>query len=43
MELYKLGGEYFVLDGNHRFSVSRYREFAAVDAIVTEFLAPCGC
>jgi hypothetical protein len=43
VELYKIGGEYFVLDGNHRVSVSRYLGVAAVDAIVTEFLAPCGC
>ena len=43
VELYKLGGEYFVLDGNHRVSVARYRGIAAVDAMVTEFLAPCGC
>lgn len=41
VELYKLDGEYFVLDGNHRVSVSRYRGVAAVDAVVTEFLAPC--
>ena len=43
VELYKLGGEYFVLDGNHRVSVARQRGVAAVDAMVTEFLAPCGC
>lgn len=43
VELYKLGGEYFVLDGNHRVSVARYRGAAAVDAMVTQFLSPCGC
>ena len=43
VELYKLGDEYFVLDGNHRVSVARYRGGVAVDAVVTEFLAPCGC
>lgn len=43
IELYKLGEDYFVLDGNHRVSVARYRRVAAVDAVVTEFLAPCGC
>lgn len=43
VELYKLGGEYFVLDGNHRVSVARQRGVAAVDAMVTRFLAPCGC
>ena len=43
VELYKLGGEYFVLDGNHRVSVSRHRGIVAVDAMVTRYLAPCGC
>jgi hypothetical protein len=37
VELYKLGGAYFVVDGNHRVSVARYRGAAAVDAVVTEF------
>ena len=37
VELYKLGGVYFVVDGNHRVSVARYRGAAAVDAFVTEF------
>jgi len=43
VELYKLGQDYFVADGNHRVSVARYRGGVAVDAVVTEFLAPCGC
>lgn len=43
VELYKLGEEYFVADGNHRVSVARHRGSIAVDAVVTEFLAPCGC
>jgi len=43
VELYKLGKDYFVADGNHRVSVARYLGVAAVDAVVTEFLAPCGC
>lgn len=43
VELYKLGEEYFVADGNHRVSVASYRGGVAVDAVVTEFLAPCGC
>ena len=43
VELYGLGGEYFVLDGNHRVSVARQRGVAAVDAMVTWFLQPCGC
>ena len=43
VELYKLGGKYFVLDGNHRATVARQRGVAAVGAMVTQFLAPCGC
>lgn len=43
VELYELDGEYFVLDGNHRVSVARYRDVAAVDAMVTRFPAPCTC
>jgi len=42
VELYKIGEDYFVADGNHRVSVARYRGVATVDAVVTEFLAPCG-
>ena len=37
VELYKVGGAYFVVDGNHRVSVARYRGAAAVDALVTAF------
>lgn len=36
VELYKVGDAYFVVDGNHRVSVARYRGAAAVDAVVTE-------
>jgi hypothetical protein len=36
--LYKLGGAYFVLDGNHRISVARFHGLRAVEAEVTEFL-----
>ena len=43
VELYKFDGRYFVLDGNHRVSVARYRGAAAVDAMVTQFLSPCWC
>ena len=35
--LYRLGDEYFVLDGNHRVSVARYHGLPAVEAEVTEF------
>lgn len=38
VERYKLGGAYFVVDGNHWVSVARYRGAAAVDALVTEFV-----
>jgi hypothetical protein len=38
VELYKLRGAYFAVDGNHRVSVARWRGVAAVDAVVTEFV-----
>ena len=38
IKLYKLGGQYFVEDGNHRVSVSRYRGFLSIEAEVTELL-----
>ena len=38
VSLYKLGGSYFVLDGNHRVSVARYHGVEMIDAEVTEFL-----
>lgn len=38
VKLYKLGGRYFVEDGNHRVSVARYRDFRAIEADVTELL-----
>jgi hypothetical protein len=37
--LYKIGGVYFVLDGNHRVSVYRYHGTEWIDAKVTEFRA----
>jgi len=37
VSLYKLGDDYFVLDGNHRVSVARYHGVPAVEADVTEF------
>ena len=39
IKLYKLGEEYFVEDGNHRVSVSRYRDFLSIEAEVTELVA----
>lgn len=38
--LYKVGEEYFVMDGNHRVSVAHYRGAVAVDAVVTKFILP---
>jgi hypothetical protein len=37
VSLYKIGGVYFVLDGNHRVSVYRYHGVEWIDADVTEF------
>jgi hypothetical protein len=42
VSLYKVGGYYFVLDGNHRVSVYRYHGVEWVDAYVTEFGARSG-
>lgn len=38
VKLYKLGGRYFVEDGNHRVSVSHYRGFPLIEAEVTELI-----
>lgn len=40
VELYKMGGVYFVRDGNHRVSVARERGQEFVDAEVTEIEIP---
>jgi hypothetical protein len=40
VELYKIGEEYFALDGNHRISVACYHGVEWIDADVTEFRAP---
>ena len=40
VSLYKIGGHYFVLDGNHRVSVARYHGVGWIDADVTEFRGP---
>ena len=37
VSLYRIGGVYFVLDGNHRVSVARYHGVEMIDAEVTEF------
>src|SRR5918993_2670609 len=37
VSLYKIGDAYFVEDGNHRVSVSRYQGIEMIDAEVTEF------
>jgi hypothetical protein len=40
VSLYKLGGAYFVLDGNHRVSVARFHGLRSVEAEITEFVSP---
>ena len=35
--LYKLGDNYYVVDGNHRVSVARFEGVEMIDAEVTEF------
>ena len=37
VSLYKVGGYYFVLDGNHRVSVARFHGVEWIDAEVIEF------
>lgn len=40
IEVYQVGEIYFVVDGNHRVSVSRQRGFETIEAYVTEFVSP---
>lgn len=40
VSLYKVGGDYYVVDGHHRLSVARYHGARRVEAEVTEFLPP---
>ena len=42
VRLYRLGGRYFVADGNHRVSVARYRNLPMIEAEVTELLEEPG-
>lgn len=37
VELYKLGADYYVLDGNHRVSVARFHKVEVIEAEVTAF------
>ena len=39
VELYELGGSYFVVDGNHRISVARYQGVRWIEADVTRLHA----
>lgn len=39
VQLYKVGSAYFVRDGNHRVSVSRYRGALVIGAEVTELIS----
>jgi hypothetical protein len=40
IEVYQMGEIYFVVDGNHRVSVSRQRGYETIEAYVTEFVTP---
>lgn len=40
LELYKLGYEYYVLDGHHRVAAARILGIAELEAEVTEYLSP---
>jgi len=40
IELYKVGGAYFVLDGNHRVSIARTEGRKTIDAYVCEYISP---
>jgi len=40
IEVYQVGEIYFVVDGNHRVSVSRQHGFDTIEAYVTEFQTP---
>jgi hypothetical protein len=42
IEVYKIGGVYFVADGNHRVSVARANGFKDIDAYVTEIPVDAG-
>ena len=37
VELYEIGDSYFVVDGHHRVSVTRYHDVPTVEAAVAEF------
>lgn len=38
VELYLIGGEYYVNDGNHRVSVAKHRGFDTIEAVVVEYV-----
>jgi len=40
IDVYQVGEIYFVVDGNHRVSVSRQRGYKTIEAYVTEFQTP---
>lgn len=40
IEVYKVGGAYFVINGHHRVSVARYLDWSTIQAHVTEVLLP---
>ena len=40
VNLYQMGGSYFVQDGHHRVSVARFHGAEWIDAEVTNFMTP---
>jgi ParB-like chromosome segregation protein Spo0J len=38
VDLYLLGGYYYVKDGNHRVSVAKHRRMETIAAVVVEYL-----
>ena len=42
IEVYLVGGSYFVLDGNHRVSIARQQGLKTIEAYVWEFPTPHG-
>lgn len=40
VDLYKVGDDYYVVDGNHRVSVARARGLETIEAYVTDFILP---
>jgi hypothetical protein len=39
IDVYLVGGDYYVVDGNHRVSVAKHRKLKTIQAYVTEFMS----